>query len=260
MKYRAVVIDLDGTAVDSPQQKLPSQRLIDASKKLLDSEVEIFAATGRAESFARPLLETLPTSEYAIIAGGTRILDKKIGEDAWACLISQEKIREILAILKDKKYGFLWNDSTEDDYLGGGWPLSDFDLNTPTYFFEVCFVPDNKAPELVRELEQIDSLTAVMVVAQRPGTRDIHIIDQYATKEHAIAKLSKLTKIPTTQMIGIGDGHNDLHLFNAVKYKVAMGNAVDDLKAAADLVIGDVKEDGLAEFFEKLAAAKGEIK
>lgn len=120
MKYRAVIIDLDGTAVDSPQQKLPSQRLIEASQKLLDTGVKIFAATGRAESFAQPLLKSLPTSEYAIIAGGTRILDQKTGRDAWSCLIPQEKIKQVLSVLQNKKYGFLWNDSSEDDYLGGG--------------------------------------------------------------------------------------------------------------------------------------------
>lgn len=138
--------------------------------------------------------------------------------------------------------------------------MSDYNPNQQTYFFEVCFVPDDEASSLVQELEKIDGLTAVMVVAQRPRTRDIHIIDQYATKEHAIARLSELTKIPTAQMIGVGDGHNDLHLFSAVGHKVAMGNAVDDLKTAADEIIGDVKEDGLAEFFEKLAETEGELR
>ncbi len=52
--------------------------------------------------------------------------------------------------------------------------------------------------------------------------------------------------------IGIGDGHNDIHLFNAVGTKVAMGNAVAELQSVAEQVIGSVKEDGLAAYFETL--------
>lgn len=53
-------------------------------------------------------------------------------------------------------------------------------------------------------------------------------------------------------MIGIGDGANDIHLFNAVGLKVAMGNAVPSLKEKADIVIGHVTDDGLAQYFEDL--------
>jgi len=91
-----------------------------------------------------------------------------------------------------------------------------------------------------------------MVTAQKPGTRDLHVINSGATKEQAIEELLKMLDVEKEDSIGIGDGHNDLHLFNAVDRKIAMGNAVDDLKNNADEVIGSVKEDGLANFFEKL--------
>lgn len=52
--------------------------------------------------------------------------------------------------------------------------------------------------------------------------------------------------------IVIGDGENDMLLFKAGGFKVAMGSAAPVLKAEADLIIGDVKDDGLAEYLESL--------
>ena len=91
-----------------------------------------------------------------------------------------------------------------------------------------------------------------MVNAQKPGTKDIHILNREATKEHAVAELLKLIGIEKENTIGVGDGHNDIHLFNAVEKKVAMGNAVDGLKSQANLVIESVTDDGLATYFESL--------
>lgn len=45
---------------------------------------------------------------------------------------------------------------------------------------------------------------------------------------------------------GFGDGINDLEMIQMVGCGVAMGNACEELKAAADVVCGSVTEDGLA--------------
>jgi hydroxymethylpyrimidine pyrophosphatase-like HAD family hydrolase len=59
--------------------------------------------------------------------------------------------------------------------------------------------------------------------------------------------------LPQQQVIAvIGDANNDIHLFKGVGYKVAMGNATDQLKAEADEVIDSVDDDGLAYFIERL--------
>ncbi|PIR99315.1 hypothetical protein COT87_00005, partial [Candidatus Collierbacteria bacterium CG10_big_fil_rev_8_21_14_0_10_44_9] len=70
--------------------------------------------------------------------------------------------------------------------------------------------------------------------------------------EHAITELQSRLGVKKEFSIGIGDGHNDVHIFSSVGIKVAMGNAVEDLKKVSDIVIGDVKNEGLAEYFEQL--------
>ncbi|NJL94408.1 MAG: HAD hydrolase family protein [Anaerolineae bacterium] len=52
--------------------------------------------------------------------------------------------------------------------------------------------------------------------------------------------------IQTEAVVAIGDGENDLPLFEAVGLPLAMGNAVPALKAAAQQVVPDVDRDGVA--------------
>lgn len=76
---------------------------------------------------------------------------------------------------------------------------------------------------------------------------------KFATKEHAIAEVLTSLGISKEDAIGVGDGDNDLHLFSAVGYKVAMGNAGPNLKVAADWIAPSVDEDGLAEVIERFS-------
>ncbi|WP_249028961.1 HAD family hydrolase [Tannockella kyphosi] len=57
--------------------------------------------------------------------------------------------------------------------------------------------------------------------------------------------------IPLDQILVFGDGENDLTMFDAVKYPIAMGNAMDNVKKAAYEVIKTNNEDGIACFLKK---------
>lgn len=256
MQYKAVITDLDGTAVDSPKDKVASRRLATAIAELDRLGIRVCAATGRAPSFAMSMLRSMNLKDPAIVSGGTKIIDPITGSELWTCGLSESQIRQITNKLEPFPYKYLWNDSTEEDYLSGGWELKKFNEWEGVYFFEVCFVPHDEVMNLVNALSDIDGIAVTVVVAQRTGTNDIHVTNSVATKEHAIYELEKMIGVEKNEMIGIGDGHNDLHLFNAVGYKVAMGNAVNELKQVADKVIGYVTDDGLAEYFEELAGGK----
>ncbi len=254
MKYQAVITDLDGTALDSPVEKVVSSRLKDAITALELKGIKVCAATGRAQTFAKPVVDSMGLRHPVIISGGTRIIDPNSGEELWSCGLSETQLRAVVEVLRPTDYGFLWNDSTEKDYLDGGWSIDTFTAYDSTYFFEVCFVPHDEVQKLVKELmESVDGIAVTVVNAQRPDTNDLHITNEAATKEHAIYELEKMINVSKDEMIGVGDGHNDIHLFKAVSHKVAMGNAVQDLKDVADEVIGGVQQDGLAEYFEKIA-------
>jgi Cof subfamily protein (haloacid dehalogenase superfamily) len=253
VNYKAVITDLDGTVIDSPGVKVASERMAEAVVRLEAAGVKVCAATGRPESFAMPVLTSMRLTEPCIVAGGTRIINPTTREKLWSCDLSPEQTRAVIHMLQGTEYGVLWNDYVEEDYASGGWPVERFDAYDDTFFIEICYVLNERVPEVVEQFGAIEGLAVTVVLAQREGYRDIHITNQAATKEHAIYELEKLIGVPKEQMIGIGDGHNDIHLFNAVGHKVAMANAVPELKEGADEVIGAVTEEGLAIYFEKLA-------
>lgn len=71
--------------------------------------------------------------------------------------------------------------------------------------------------------------------------------DKQTAIELVLNKLN-MTKADT---ISIGDANNDLAMFRACGYNIAMGNGTDELKAAANEITTDVDHDGIAESFKK---------
>lgn len=252
MKDKVVIFDIDGTAINSPTQKEPSDRLFKAVRSI-EKEYYVCAATGRVWTFAEPVLKGLSLVDPCIISAGTQICNPATGEILWQCDIDKADMQRAIAIAKEyPDYRVLYNDNDEEAYLNGGLDISTLQVNEPVYFFELIFVPQDIAPEIVAKLTEIEGLAITLVVAQRAGFNDIHITNRNATKEHAVSELLRILRVGQESTIGIGDGHNDIHLFNAVNHKVAMGNAVDELKVASDEVIGDVDEDGFAQYLESL--------
>ena len=72
------------------------------------------------------------------------------------------------------------------------------------------------------------------------------------TKKHAIDVLLKYLDAVKKDTISFGDATIDLSMFELCDYNVAMGNASDDVKKAADYVTADVDDDGLYKAFEYL--------
>ncbi len=253
MKKQAIIFDLDGTAIDSPVQKLPTEQMVEAVRTAKE-KYYLSSATGRVGSFARPVIQGLGLTDPCIISAGTQICNPVTGEILWQKNIDPSALERVLVVFRDNpEYKLLFNDGTEDDYFHGGILPADFVVNEPVYFLEQVFVPDEVAQELCIKLGAVDGITCVMVVSQKPGHKDLHIVNSEATKEQAVAQLLVILGLNKDDAIGIGDGHNDLHLFNAVGHKVAMGNAIAELKDASDEVIGSVKDDGLATYLKSLS-------
>lgn len=71
------------------------------------------------------------------------------------------------------------------------------------------------------------------------------------TKGTALKYLSGYLGIPTEDTIAIGDSENDLEMLRAAGVGIAMGNASDYVKQAADDVTKSVTEDGVYHAFRK---------
>jgi hydroxymethylpyrimidine pyrophosphatase-like HAD family hydrolase len=128
MKNKAIIFDIDGTAIDSPSQKIPSDRLIKAVRQI-ETEYFVCAATGRVWSFAEPVIRGLSLTDPCIISGGTQICNPANGDIMWQYDVDKADMNAVLAITKGyPDYKVLYNDYDIDAYLN--WrPRCDYSAN-----------------------------------------------------------------------------------------------------------------------------------
>ncbi len=69
------------------------------------------------------------------------------------------------------------------------------------------------------------------------------------SKSKAILKLLNVLNADLTQTLAIGDGANDIDMIQLCQVGIAMGNAKESLKEAADLITDDLDHDGFSKAF-----------
>jgi Cof subfamily protein (haloacid dehalogenase superfamily) len=83
----------------------------------------------------------------------------------------------------------------------------------------------------------------------------LDITDPLANKGVALSELAKPLAIPLAEIAVIGDGGNDVAMFERSGLSIAMGNASPEVKQAADFVTGSNLEDGFANAIERFILA-----
>ena len=72
-----------------------------------------------------------------------------------------------------------------------------------------------------------------------------------ANKGAVVDELVKRLKIPAEEIATIGDMANDVFMFEKSGYAIAMGNADEEVKGAADAVTADCDSEGFAEAVDR---------
>jgi Cof subfamily protein (haloacid dehalogenase superfamily) len=85
----------------------------------------------------------------------------------------------------------------------------------------------------------------------RSQTYYLDITHPQANKGAGVRRLAALMGVPMENIAVIGDGHNDVAMFEQTKFSIAMGNAADDVKKQARFVTASNEEDGFAAAVEK---------
>ena len=78
------------------------------------------------------------------------------------------------------------------------------------------------------------------------------ITSNLVSKGKAVKQLCDYLGIKEDEIIVIGDGENDISMFNMTSNSVAMGNALQNVKESAQYVTLTNDEDGVAKVLEKL--------
>lgn len=73
-----------------------------------------------------------------------------------------------------------------------------------------------------------------------------------ANKGHGVAAIAEAFGVPLEQTAVIGDGQNDVRMFQVAGLSIAVGNAAPDVQAAADETAAPNTQDGVADAIDRL--------
>lgn len=247
-KFKALIIDCDGTLVLNNRDALPSLRVTEAVNKASEI-IHIGIATQRDLDNAIPIIKHLNLNGPSIIYGGAQIIDSKTFKIIREELIGIADFNKVIEIVNEFRKGykvfFLIQDSNGEDRE---WTY-EYIPRKPIAVF-LGDLTEAKADELKKKLLSIINISVNKVITWE-GDFGVVVTGPLATKQHGIFEVAKILGIKTHEIIGIGDGYNDFPLLMACGLKVAMGNAVDDLKEIADYVAPSVDNDGVADVINR---------
>jgi Cof subfamily protein (haloacid dehalogenase superfamily) len=79
----------------------------------------------------------------------------------------------------------------------------------------------------------------------------LEVMDASGSKVNAVRFISERLGFEKGEIITMGDNYNDIEMIRYAGMGVAMGNAPDDIKAAADYVTDTNNNDGVRKAMEK---------
>ncbi len=236
--YKALIFDLDGTAIPNKPDGLPSDELVKVIRKL-KKNLKICAATGRPLYNSKPILRKLGLTDPCIISGGTQLVDPTTERVLWEKDMDKSQVEEIMAITSKYPYQVFFSDE-KTSALG-----KDKKIKGAERIIYIMSVEKIETEIILEKLAKIPNITAHKVISWSPGCFDIHITHSEATKEYSLHVLLEILGVNKSEVVVAGDSNNDLPLFEIANYKIAMENGSEELKAKADFIAPDINEDGL---------------
>ena len=81
---------------------------------------------------------------------------------------------------------------------------------------------------------------------------NVEVTDQNAQKGLILEKVAKLKNLSKDEIVVIGDGMNDLTMFQCFPYAFAPANADVEIQNLAYRIVADCEDDGFAEVIDMI--------
>jgi 5-amino-6-(5-phospho-D-ribitylamino)uracil phosphatase len=269
-RFDAVLIDLDGTLLDG-QGRL-TDRSIASVRALESAGLRPFVCTGRSLPGSRRIHRALGLSTHVVAYNGCWI-GPADGEpvvchpipDAHAAQVREAEARACFSFRHhgESKFTFdtdhahhprvsAWYENVVRLPKGAALPASD--LMRASLFFEsrehseeawgalgpVAHETLHRETFPLSMFHDFADSHLVLCEIQRKGRGKAAAFD-YLREHHGI---------PAERVVAVGDQSNDLGMLREAGLAVAMGNAIEPLRALAHLVIGHHAEEGFARWIE----------
>ncbi len=154
----------------------------------------------------------------------------------------------VTAEIKDNLYGY-----KDISY-------SSFEFVNENHYPQIVDIEYLKSRELTKILiadfkcakELAEAFPKELNIIVTDSGRLVQVMSSQVGKEIAVSAIAKNLGIKMDDVMCFGDDYNDLELFKAAGYSVAMGNAEADLKEEATEVTLTNDEDGVAVVLERI--------
>jgi len=268
-----IFIDIDGTLVN--KKKEVSERTIKSLEYAKSLGHVLVICTGRPVNNIKELT-CHNMFDYFIYANGTGIFDNKNDAVIFEKPMSRRDILKtynkvdhvkVVAHFTSGDTQYKDADSTPRDKIA----TSNIVITAPETFISnnkilqtTYFSPDIEQMLEIKRMIESRKKISIKALSRHLQNQEIPLNQQSAfidiahkkcSKGYGIQKFCKMFKIKKERAIGIGDDFNDLTMFDAVGYKVAMGNSIKQVIDRADHVTKSNEEDGVAVYLESLSTS-----
>ncbi len=264
MNYQLVALDVDGTLLNSRKEIAPET--LQAISRVCAAGKDVAFATGRAVPELQDQITDLPMIRYAVFASGAGLYDIREKRAFGLRSIPEAQIRRILSLVREKEVmpqivlpdrdiiQRSHMEHLESFHMGIYRPMYEkaMTLVSDIYAFaEACREPvlkinlyHTEVPERVRTRQQLECPELELVYSE---VTSVECSAAGVSKGSGLERLCGLLGLSPAESIAVGDAENDIPMLRSAGLGVAMGNAPDHVKAAANRVVSDLDHGGCAQ-------------
>ena len=265
MKYKLIVLDIDGTLTNAKKEISPRTKA--TLIKAQELGIKVVLASGRPTYGIKPLAEELKLSEfggYILSYNGGCIVDCTTGKITHEKRLNKNILPHFQSIAKKKNFALVSFDETsiitetpDNEFVQKESFLNKMPVRQVPDFLEAmnfspskCLMMGEPARLALLEKEMQNSFGGQIGV-YRSKPFFLELVPLNTDKAKSIAMLVDDLNITKEEVIAVGDGFNDLSMIEYAGLGVAMANAQEPVKACADYVTLSNEEDGVAHLIEK---------
>lgn len=263
---KIIILDLDGTLTNSKKEVTPKtlEALLDAERR----GVIVALASGRPTYGIKAVSDVLQLEKfggYILSFNGARIMNAKTQEVVYQQKFPQDYIRPLYEYAIEHDMGLVTYEKDKlvtgtrvDEYMELEAKINHMKLTAVKDFPEYVNFDVNKclftanvdvAPQLEKEL--VEWYGDVLSI-YRSEPFFIECMSPGVDKAASLAHLFEIIGIDKEDAVACGDGFNDQSMIEYAGVGVAMANAQDRVKQAADYVTKySNDEDGLVEVIDQ---------
>ncbi|MEH7108784.1 Cof-type HAD-IIB family hydrolase [Bacillus sp. JJ1764] len=259
---KAVFSDIDGTLLNSNHEISSSTK--QTIHNAVQKEIEFILISARMPSGMKAIYHELELTSPIICYNGGLILEEpEVNENTkilYSATISKMAVNHIYNLTKRKYPDVSFNLFSYDQWLVDNqedkWTKQERDIIQvqPLEVHIKDHIAKDEAvhkilcmgePHLISELEAELNGLSLIVCCYRSKDTYLEITSNVASKVLAIKALEAYFAVHSEELMAIGDNYNDKAMIEYAGIGVAMGNAPQQVKDAADFVTKSNDQEGM---------------